>query len=656
MSNSLPRIAILGRLCSGSILAKILSAAVVAVVLWAWYAPVPHMQRWQIHQVLASIGVLAWPSAVVPWLDRRLSVRRRCAFGMLGVVAGYWLQGQPLFGLTYEGIRFNVKLLPYPGGAALVLLGLVIAVERQAAVGKSPWVSGLSLAVALLWVLSSVLPIRAVANMKPETVAVPGLAISETYLLQVPADSDLTGWSFGDVVVICGPDTLLWRFPDGTAKILSLSLNHRSLDIVENSGHVLILDKKSGILYCFQAATGDQLWQVDGLGTVNQIRWAEGAGWFLDHPEPCEFEPGRGTMRLHRVEVQTGSHAVWSLEPPNGMFWPEVREQAMSDWGGARLGLSGDWAFVLINTWVDPVSPVAGSFTYLAIPGEAPDEPWLLMEIPKDPAPVGEIEVAGGTAVYLCFRNDRYELVARDVVSGQETWSLIIGGNSYAGRPLVGLPDRVLLDYGSFMASPRTDLVCLDSLTGREIWRFQKPRYGLRSMEGVGPRTLVLVDDPTAERTSKTDVILLGEDGKPVWHYAAKRPAHTVRIDPGKDRVVLLEGAGEQLPGSGWWGVETVIRLSDGQVERGGTATTRKAAIDLGAYRYLLEDDMLYKSVGRFTGDYLANQAVMRLGGPGVRIIDMLRHTDNVLARPDKIVVACRTPEGVKVYVLRARK
>lgn len=655
MNNFSPRITILRWLRSGSILARVLSATVVAVVLWAWYAPVPYMQHWQIHQVLTSIGIVTWPAAVLPWLDRRLSVRSRWVFGMFGVVAGYWLQGQPLFALAYEGILFNLKLLPYLGGAAVVLLGLVIAIDRQLAAGKSPWVSELSLAIALLWVVSSVLPIRAVANMKPETVAVPGLAISETYLLQVPGDSDLTGWSFEDVVVICGPDTLLWRFPDGTAKILFLSFNHRSLDIVENSGHVLILDKRSGILYCFQAATGDQVWHVDGLGTVNQIRWTVGAGWFLDHPEPGEFEQGRGTIRLHRVEVNTGSHTVWSLEPPGGLFWPEIPEQATSGSGGARLGLSGDWAFVRIGVWADPASPVAGSFTYLAIPGEAPDEPWLLMEIPKDLAPVGEIEVAGSMAVYLCFRNDRYELVARDIVTGQETWSLVIGGNSYGGRPLLALPDRVLLDYGSFMSSSRTDLVCLDPLTGREMWRFPKPRYGLRSVEGVGPRTLVLVDDPTPERTSKTDVILLGEDGEPVWRYPAKRPAYTVYVDPGKDRVVLLEGAGEQLPGSGWWGVETVIRLSDGQVERGGTATTRKA-IDLGGCRYLLLDDMLYRSVGRFTGDYLANQAVMRLGGPGVRIVDAVRYTDNVLARPDMVVVACRTPEGVKVYVLRARK
>lgn len=341
MNNSSPRIAILRRLRFGSILARVLSATVVAVVLWAWYAPVPYMQHWQIHQVLTSIGIVTWPAIVLPWLDRRLSVQSRWVFGMLGVIAGYWLQGQPLFALAYEGILFNLKLLPYLGGAAVVLLGLVIAVDRHLAAGKSPWVSASSLAIALLWVVSSVLPIRAVANMKPETVAVPGLAISETYLLQVPGDSDLTGWSFEDVVVICGPDTLLWRFPDGTAKILFLSLNHRSLDIVENSGHVLILDKKSGILYCFQAATGDQVWHVDGLGTVNQMRWTVGAGWFLDHPEPGEFEQGRGTIRLHRVEVNTGSHTVWSLEPPGGMFWPEIPEQATSDWGALDSGCPG---------------------------------------------------------------------------------------------------------------------------------------------------------------------------------------------------------------------------------------------------------------------------------------------------------------------------
>lgn len=638
-------------------LAKILSAAFVAVALWCRLAPLPYLQRQQIHQALMAIGVLGWPAAALPWLSVNLPTGGRYLAGMAGVLLGYWVQGQPLVAFTYERILFNVRLLPYLGAAALVLLALVGRIPRLTGAPGAflkTRISSCALILALAWTSWVVIPAVSVTKLKPGSLAMPALAVSETYLFEAPDRTSLVGCRLGEVAVICGPETVLFRFPNGEATTTELNLNLESLEVQEAAGSILILDKKSGALYSFDANNGSLLWMTDGLGTVNDAGWTESFGWFLDRPDPKEdFDPGAGQIVLHRVDLISGSKTTWMLAPPEGWFWPEAPDEPWRDWA-ARLGVFGDSAFVQIGVRDDLTSEVPGWAAFVAIPRESEAVPWTVTQIPEGSdgsMALHETSVAGDVIVILCFREGALEVLARDIESGDVRWRHAIGGSGYYGKPMLVLQDRVLLDYSSFFDPSKTGLACLDVLTGQVMWRYDRPQGYLTSMEPVGDKTLLLYEAVSGKDEFHTDVTLLDEEGMPVWTYKAKSPAYVVRLDSVVGHVTLLEGASSQLPVSGYWGAETTLLLSAGTpVAKPGVQSD---VPDLGDFRYVILDNMLYRSADRFAGDYRATKAVMRLDGPGVGIRDLIRHTDSVLAGPDFIAVACQTAEGVKVSILK---
>ena len=525
------------------VLAKMLSAAFVSVALWSRFALLPFMPQSQIQQALVAIGVLAWPSAILPWLSGRLSAQGRYLFGLSGVILGYWIQGQPLVAFTYERMLFNVKLLPYLGGAALVLLGLVAATSQLfVATGArfKAWIPSCALIAALAWTMYAVIPPTAILSVKPGSLAMPALAVSDTYLFEAPDQTSLVGCRFGDVAVICGPEAVLIRFSDGTAKTANMSLNLGSLEVIEGGDGILVMDKKSGALHCFDATSGDFAWTTDGLGTVNQAKWSDWFGWFLNRPDAADFDPAEGEVVLNRVDLRSGARATWTLTPPDGWFWPEASDSYIEDWPGAQLGVCGESAFIQIAVRGDLTSQIPETAVFVAIPQDAPRVSWTLTQVPEGSntyvAP-GQISVAGGIAVISRFRDGGQEVVARDIESGEERWCHVIGGNGYDGRPVLVLPDKVLLDWSSFHNPLKTGLVCLDVLTGQEMWRYDRSQGWLVSMEPVGANTLVLSEPDPSTGDFQTDVTLLDHKGRPVWTYRAKSPAYTLRLEIGRAHV-----------------------------------------------------------------------------------------------------------------------
>ncbi len=648
-----------------TITAKALSIVVGSVMLWARYAENSYMGEQQILQALTSIGILAWPAVFAPWLGGRLFAWSRFLPGALGIVAGYWVTGQPLLVFTYYTTLFNARLLPYLGGAAAVLFVLMALVPQPAdhsglASRVNIWLPSLALVCALAWMLYMVIPVRAFSRVKPGDLSLPTLIVSETYLLSAPDQAGLVGCASDEVIVVCSPNGVLMRFPDGTAKTIDMRLDLGALEVATGGGRVHILDRTAGALHCFDSGTGDGLWIADVLGTVNQAKWSNDFGWFLDYPEDADFDPAGGEVSLTRIDLTSGTRTTWTLGPPEGWFWPEITESDLGNWYGAQLGLSGDLAFVRMGVRADLTLAVSKFGIFLAVPREGPEVSWSLMRMPEGFSDINVMGVAGEIAVNLCFRDNRLEVVARDVADGIEKWHVVVGGNGYGLNPLMVLPDRILLNWGGFHSPLETGLACLEPVTGQEMWRYQGARGWLQSIEPAGANTIVLSQDDVSLEDRRATLALLGEDGELVWTHEAKNPAYIVRIDTEKGLITLLEGANSQLPvSSGLWGTETVLRLSDGQqaAESGKGSSNepgnRLGLEDLGSYRYLLIGNALYRSKDRFSGDYLQNQPVMRLEGIGVGIRDLARHTDCVLARPDLVVVACRVPQGVKVVVLR---
>lgn len=597
------------------VVAKVLSAIFAAAALWANLNQLPFTQRSQIQQALVAVGVLAWPAAALPWLGSRLTVKWRYLLGMSAVILGYWVQGQPLVGFTIERMLFNTKLLPYLGAADVVLLVLIAGIPRlpgNAGTGFKAWIPSCALVGALAWTLSVVVPAVAVSNLQPGTLAVPTLAVTETYLFEGPPQTGLVGCRIGEVAVICGPEAVLVRFPDGQAKMTKLSLDLGSLEIGEGAGSALLLDKKSGVLHCFDLTDGDLAWTADGLGTINQIQWTDSYGWFLDRPDSPDFDPAEAEIVLK---------------------------------------VCGDSAFIQLEVRGDVTSPVPEMAIFMATPKGTGRNSWTLTQIPGvSYAYPGMMSASDDSIVILSSGDHGRELLVRDTETGEERWRLAIGGGTYYGEPMLVLPDRVLLDWGSFPSSSNTGLSCLDILTGEEKWRYDMPGGQLVSMESVGDKTLVLYRRLPGTGESHTDVTLLDEEGRQLWTYKAQSPAYTVRIDRVGGSITLLESTMSQLPGSGYWGTETTLRLSDGTPE--AKPAGESGMPDLGNYRYIVLDNTLYRSPERFTGDFRTFKAVMRLTGPGVGIHDVVRHT-SYLAGPDFVAVASWTANGVKVYILQ---
>lgn len=113
--------------------------------------------------------------------------------------------------------------------------------------------------------------------------------------------------------------------------------------------------------------------------------------------------------------------------------------------------------------------------------------------------------------------------------------------------------------------------------------------------------------------------------------------------------MVLFESGARVLPGSGWWGIETTIRLSDGTV-------LSQPATQPGRYNYTTSDGVVYRTPGTRRGSqyrYLSEEPVLRMEGPGVTIRDPIRHAHWV-ATSDLLCLACRLEgDSVKVYLLK---
>ncbi|MGI6643582.1 MAG: PQQ-binding-like beta-propeller repeat protein [Bacillota bacterium] len=648
--------------------ARILSVVVGALVLWAVYAEHSYVEERQILDALRTVGVLAWPAVLAPWLGERFTLGVRFVLGLLGIVAGYWFTGQPLLIFTYYTTLSNVKLLPYLGGAAIVLLVLLaMAPQPKAFSTRTPrvasriavWLPCVVLSASLGWTLSILTPVMGFARVKPGEVALSTLMVVETYLMEAPDNTDLVGYATDEVIVVCSANEALIRLPDGTAKVVDLSLNLEALEIVEVGSQVFILDKEAGELHCFDSGTGDRLWTAVDLGTVHQVRWSLD-GWFLNYPEESDFDPAVGEVSLTKVDLLSGTSMTWALTPPDNWFWPEATESHLGDWFGAELGLSGDQAFVRMGLRSDAHSEVSKYSMFLALPSEDLGRSWSLVQLPGSRSSTELMGVAKAMAVYLSYRDDGLWLVARDIASGIEVWNIHIGAGSHRAKPLKVLPDRILLDWDSLDTPIETGLACLDPVTGREMWRYRESERWIRSMVSVGANTVILAQDYVFSEDPRDTLIFLDADGKPVWSYEFKNLAHIVEIDAEKDRIRLLEGVDSQLSTwSGMWGTETVLSLSNGQPitlpDEGprGKSGDGFGREDLGNYRYLVIDNALYRTREKITGDYARYRPVMRLEGRGVGIRDLVRGTDSVLARPDMVVVACRVASGVKVSLLK---
>lgn len=614
------------------IIPYVLSLVLTVSMFWLTGQQLPYTLGQQLTQTMLIIGALVWPAVAAPWLGL-LPRSGRIWFAWLVPLVGFWATKQPAFGFLHGVPLPNTVLLPWlvlTGVAGMILVTLTKEGQRQAIRVTVP-LAAQTVAVLVLVVLAR--PILAANSLTPGKPALPDLTVVETFTLSgATRNSGLAAFAWRDVLVVLSPRSMAWRIADSATSasppmIRELAYDVSAVEFQTQGDRLFIVEKPAGRVRCFSYPTGDLLWQAEGLGTINQCAWTGDYGWFLDRPEFDE-KPAQAYAVLHRVALADGKQKAFAVKPPPGLAWT-VPDGTMD--GGAQLGRTNDVVFVFAHDLPFIYRPAQGDLPMLAAalpPHVSP--PWDLAD---QPASFG---LSGSTAMHYMWMDGKFGVGATDLVTGKTLWSRSFGSDAMAGYPLTVIPQGMLISQAAATNGAASGLICYDPLTGAELWR-----NGLGGIpdwiEQAGDLTLVM---------SMGRLSALSDTGKTVWTHETGGIAYTLGFDEGRDELVVFESPGSQLPGSGYWGIETTLRLSDGSV-------VAKPENQIGSFNYMALDGLLVRTPGRRTNNNRQDQVILRLDGPEVPVRDPIRYTSSVFARPDLLVTACEVSPGeVKVYIL----
>lgn len=639
------------------------SVGLAAAAIWAAHFPLAcHILQGQRHEILTFAAVLVWPAVIMPWLPVVPNRWRNPAIWLAAPV-GLFAQGQPvLLSIDphfYLPLIPNERVLPWAflAGCAGMLFHYA---TRTRPVTHARVSLSLVIAAGLVLVPASS-PVRSTLALAPGEVAVGDLRLVDTFVLDgIPAKEGLAGFAWQDCLIIVGRDRVAWRSPDGPISIAEIPLDPLDVEVYGDGPQVYVLEKRAGRLRCFACPTGELRWETEGLGTVNEYVFTAYDGWFLDYCDRRDDQPGSdeeplSTIRLHRVDLGDGRPQLLAADPPPGTYWAPSSDDQEST--RAQLRSTGDLVYLVGCGRSYTEGPRHVIFvTVPAQPGNATAPSTLLIHEAVRVEDV--IGVAQETVVYMHAGDQGTALSGRDLATGQKLWTLPLGACGFSTGTFAVLPNAVLVDYGGLMpfqqsqaptrhqpASPpdagadSKALVCYHPRSGKEMWRSSPG--GVKWAEAAGSDALVMRDGGLLTR--------LDASGRVRWTYQASEPAYLLSIEESSDRMVLFESGARVLPGSGWWGIETTIRLSDGTV-------LSRPATQPGRYNYTTSDGVVYRTPGTRRGSryrYLSEQPVLRMEGPHVFIQDPIRHA-YWLATSDLLCVACRLDgDSVKVYLLK---
>ena len=657
-----------------TLLGGVVLAAVAVHLAWV---PLPFMVEMQRNELLRPAGALVWPAVFLPWL---LLVPRRHRWWLVWLASplGFTLQGQPFVFLVDLVPRLNRPLVPWVllgGLTGLLQVALAGGRGRAPAGAGARWVPPAALVVGAAALAMAWVPVTRAMAVGPGEVAVDDLELVATHTLRgVDADRGLKAFTWEGTTVVMATDKLLWLGPDGRALVRDLPLDPTEVEVRVAPEHFYVVEKAVGRLRCLSRATGEVLWQVTGMGSVDEVAWtglaspAAGAvptGWFLDHPDHGEG-PEQTEVTLHRVDLRDGSRREFVVHPPAGYSWPEPGGGHMNPW--PRLGVTGSSVF-LVGVAVPTESDLPGQTApFVSLPpqvgggAEAPLPPATLaaggLVVPDMSVSAGRrtagVSLVPPSAVllYISSRAEGFAVTARDLATGEELWTRSLETDFLSGQVLFVLPGRVLVDGAGVGAlglvtatldgrEPRA-LTAFDPLSGEVLWSWPKEgRLVEWAADAGGGETLVGTTDGLVAR--------LGPDGSPLWTRDLGGPVHVVLLDPPRNRGVFLTSPGRQLPTLGLWGVELTLDLATGEV-------VSRPENQPGSWNLIALDGRVWRTAGRRTGAFLRNELVLNMGRPAVAVRDLIRGTDSVLGGREVMVAAARAgPDEIVVFVLERR-
>lgn len=635
---------------------RLASLGLAGICLVMRYRPLPMMLEWAQFDALLNMGTLIWPLVLQPWLTG-LPRKRQLLWLLLGVVAGFWAMGFPLFGIQDGAPMPNIVLLPRLVGALvagwlLVLLNDAIRGWHWAKLTKwSPSLIGLS----LLWL--AIHPTNVAVSLQPGELR-PGeltFEVAATYELQADL---VAAYTYGDVLVAVGQNEWLWRNPDGLALIRPGSFDPWRVQLYCDGQRLLIVEPVQGRVECYRYPDGQWLWTRDKLGELLDVAWTAGYAWVLNYPDfdsgvlwPFPDDP---QVVLHRLNLTNGSDVQTKVQPPEHRFWKHASS-------GPLAWLESNQEQAWVAGWCSPDQPVYEApnsyrysetdlpFIFRPAQGKLRQLARLLpdgIQLNHDQSSPISYYLQGDLLVDAMLTPDADYLVrTRSLQTGKQIWGRRLGrylsGQTYYDSYPFRADGKVLVDTGQ-------GLLCLDENSGEEQWNFaHTSRVRWVAPVGQGDVVFGLANGLVVRVTPK---------GEPVWQYAASGFTDLERVEVLVGALMIRDSG---ITESAEWvallgshrGTYTSLSLADG-------SKLPLAETWLENDKFALAGDFVWQ-MRQFTyqpGPYNGDKSVYRLSGSKVTIRDVNLQQEGMLVRPDYLLVAEQAEAKTRLVMLRVAK
>jgi len=636
--------------------ARLTSLVLVAACLLLRHRPLPMMLEWAQRDALLNVGTIIWPLALLPWLLGRPG-KRRTLWLLVGLIAGFWAMGHPLFGVIHGIPLPNIILLPRLVGAlgAGWLLAYIwngLANLRWAGVAK-----GIMPLLGLIALFAGVHPINVAVSLQPGNIR-PGklsFEVAETHELRADL---LAAYTYGDVLVAVGHEEWLWRTPDGQATIRPGSFDPWRVQVHCDGQRLLIAEPQQGRIECYRYPDGALLWRRENLGELLDVAWTADYAWALNCPD---FEsgliwpwPDDPQVVLHRLDLSTGQNVQVEVDPPEQRYWKHASS-------GPLAWLEANQEQAWVAGWCSLEQPVyeAPNFYTQA----ETDLPFVFRSAQGNLEQLSLL-LPGGIPIHHDYLSplsyylqadqildsmpspDGASLMvrARSLRTGRQLWERRLAPILYGQSFQYSYPFRA---DGKLLLDDERGVLCLDESSGQELWHFA---------HSSRLRWAAALESDVVFGLADGSVVRMAKQGEPAWKYAAGSLTDLERLDLATGLLIVREtgitasAESVALLGSSA-GSPVALSLADG---------SRQSLSEnwLECDKFALAGEFVWQ-MRQFTyrpGPYNGDRSIYRLHGNSVTIRDLNLQRDGMLVRPGYLLVAEQIAGRTHLTMLRVAK
>lgn len=635
---------------------RLASLALAAACLLVRYRPLPMMLEWAQRDALLNMSILILPLVLLPWLIG-LPSKRPLLWLALGLIAGFWAMGYPLFGILH-GVPFpNIVLLPRLAGALgagwlLTLTWKRLTSQRWAKLAK--WSMPLLGLIALLIGIS---PINVAIGL-PSGEIRPGKLTFEVAATHDMRGDLLTAYTYGDVLVAVGHEEWLWRTTDGQALIRPGSFDPWRVQMHCDGQRLLIAKPEQGGIECYRYPTGGLLWAEGNLGELLDVAWTEDYAWALNCPD---FEsgllwpwPDDPQVVLHRLDLTTGKDVQIRVRPPEQRYWKHASS-------GPLAWLEANQEQAWVAGWCSPEQPVyeapnfytnsEADLPFVFRPAQNGLRQYALLlpeglPIHHDYSIPISYYLQGDQILDTTQAPDGMNLMvrARSLRTGQQLWERRLAPILFGQSFQYPYPFRAA---GKLLLDDEQGVLCLDESSGQELWHFA---------HSSRLRWTVSVESDVIFGLADGQVVRMTPSGELAWQYAAGSLTDLESINRPSDLLIIREtgitASAESVALLGSYsGSPVALSLADG---RRRTLSGTWLEYD----KFALAGEFVWQ-MRQFTyqpGPYNGDRSIYRLQGSSVTIRDLNLQREGMLVRPDYLLVAEKVGAKTRLTMLRAAK